>query len=603
MIERQKHRGPDDQGSLMMRAGRLDLALGFTRLAIIDLSPAGHQPMQDLRAKSWVVFNGEIYNYKELRNELGANHGPWQSQTDTEVLLKAYAHWGIDFLQKLRGMFAFGIWDSDGEQLLLARDGFGIKPLYYYATKDTLIFASEVRALLASGMVPREISPEGLTSYLRFGSTETPLTIINGVRSLSPGHYLTVKRDQNGLLIREAAYAATLAAQTAAPAVTDRREAVSHLRTLLEESVRLHMVSDVPLGAFLSGGIDSSALVALMSRVTGERPRTFTVVFDEKEFSEASYARLIAERFGTKHREVSLSEASLLSMLPAALIAMDQPSIDGINTYVISQAVKDAGITVALSGLGADELFAGYPSFRRAHQLRKLAAIPSAVRKLTARAGQTIFGASVQQRKAWRLLAAGGTPQSAYTISRQLFSLEEVATLTSVPRMPLSAQPPASPETDVINAVSLCELRGYMANTLLRDTDQMSMAHSLEVRVPFVDSAIVPYVLGLKGEWKLDGSRPKPLLLDALGDLLPEAIWQRPKMGFTLPFARWMHSVLQSEVNQTLADGKRLARVGITEHGAAVWQLFQRAPRKERWSRPWSLYVLKKWCDLNGVQL
>jgi len=287
---------------------------------------------------------------------------------------------------------------------------------------------------------------------------------------------------------------------------------------------------------------------------------------------------------------------------------MDQPTIDGINTYVISKAVKEAGITVALSGLGGDELFAGYPSFRRARQLRNLNAIPGFLRKSVARAGESVFGGSVQQRKAWRLLHAGGTPQSTYTISRQLFSWEEVAALTNTERKRERREQPGwlrtqSGSQDAVNAVSLCELQGYMANTLLRDTDQMSMAHSLEVRVPFVDKEVVSLVLGLKGKWKLNGGRPKPLLLDAVWDLLPEEIWRRRKMGFVLPFERWMHTVLKAEMLETFSDGSSLKAMGISERGRAIWQSFDRTPRKERWARPWALYVLKRWCELNDVSL
>ena len=600
---------------------RLEVCLGNTRLAIIDPSPVGHMPMHDPETGNWITYNGEIYNFRELREELGGGDGEtrrrgdaaigqgrdseWKSQSDTEVILRAYGKWGTDCLNKLRGMFAFAIWDANLNQLLIARDGFGIKPLYYHATTDTMVFASEVRTLLASGLAPRELSREGLESYLRFGSIESPLTIIKGVRSLSPGHYLVVKHDEKGLRVREHAYATELAVQAANSKVTDYRDAVRLLRTTLEDSVRSHLVSDVPLGAFLSGGIDSSALVALMSRVAQGRPRTFTVVFEEEEFSEKSFARMVADRFGTQHCEVTLSEESLLHMLPEALAAMDQPTIDGINTYVISEAVKEAGITVALSGLGGDELFAGYPSFRRARQLRNLHVIPSPLRKAVAWAGESAFGGSVQQRKAWRLLHAGGTPQSTYTISRQLFSWEEIGALMGNCGLRIADR--GFPESgvdipvDAINTVSLCELQGYMANTLLRDTDQMSMAHSLEVRVPFVDKEVVSLVLGLKGKWKLNGARAKPLLLDAVWDLLPEEIWRRRKMGFVLPFERWMHTVLRAEMLETFSDGSSLKAVGVSESGRAIWQSFDRTPRKERWARPWALYVLKRWCELNDV--
>ncbi len=357
----QSHRGPDDCGVVRIKALEGEVVLGNTRLAIIDTSPAGHQPMNDPETGNWITYNGETYNFKELRREIGS--GPWLSNTDTEVVLRAYSKWGVDAFRRMRGMFALAIWDHAQQQLLLARDPLGIKPLYYFVAKDRLLFASELRALLASGLTPRRLSTAGVDSYLANGSVESPLTIIEGIRQLLPGHYLQVKAD-SGIEVTEVEFAE----RRSVHAPSDRDEAVARLRSELEETVRLHLVSDVPLGVFLSGGMDSSALVALMSRMD-QRPKTFSVVFDENTFTEAPFSRAIAERFNTEHSEIRLSEQRLIQLLPDAIAAIDQPTMDGINTFVVSRAVKNAGITVALSGLGGDELFAGYPSFRRAIKL------------------------------------------------------------------------------------------------------------------------------------------------------------------------------------------------------------------------------------------
>jgi asparagine synthase (glutamine-hydrolysing) len=601
------HRGPDDQGSSITHSNSATIAFGHTRLSILDLSAAGHQPMSGGSAGQFeITFNGEIYNFKELRDELGTADGQWKTQTDTEVILRAYERWGVDAFRRLRGMFAFAIRDATHDQLVLARDVFGIKPLYYFNDGSRFIFASEMRSLLSSGLVPKEMCPEGLSSYLSYGAVEAPLTIIKGVRMLLPGHYLTVNCRNGKLDLVERSFADDFYQQNQDDAPASRRDAVMRLREVLEDSVRQHLVSDVPVGAFLSGGIDSSAIVALMSRVSQERPRTFSVVFAEKEFTEAEYARLISQKFGTEHREIRLDEGELLSLLPRALGDMDHPTIDGINTYVVSKAVHDAGIKVALSGLGGDELFAGYPSFRRAQLLRKLSVVPKSVRMATANAGRALLHRSVQQRKAWDMLGGEISPQYAYTTSRQLFSSREVAELTGARsqregRAYLTASSDGSNGGDFINAVSLCELKGYMADMLLRDTDQMSMAHSLEVRVPFIDSRVVPYVLSLPGSWKIAPQRPKPLLLDALGDLLPEQIWRRRKMGFTLPFERWMLSNLSQEIDETLGSGSVTGEYISQNFGECIWANFKKAPRRERWSRPWALYVLNKWCELNGV--
>src|SRR5882672_4126465 len=493
-----RHRGPDDQGiwnfefrtSDFKSRGKSEIhvGLGNTRLAIIDLSNAGHQPMPDRESGLTLTYNGEIYNFRELRAELGGVFGTWQSNTDTEVVLRAYRRWGIEAFAKLRGMFALAIWDADRRELVLARDRFGIKPLYY-ANKvpspksqvpsptddehntsrfEEFLFASEVRALLATGLVERKLSPEGLASFLEYGSTQAPLTIIDGIRSLLPGHYLRVQAVDSGLQISEGEFA-NLNRDEEVTTETERAQrlygegerdkAVGVLREKLTESVRMHLVSDVPLGVFLSGGMDSSALVALMSRVTKEKPKTFSVVFDELQFSEAPHSRLVAEEFQTDHHEIHLGEDQLLGMLPAALVAMDQPTMDGVNTFVVSKAVKEDGVTVALSGLGGDELFAGYSSFRRALRLKEMQGLPRALRNPVAQVGASLSTA-VRQKKLWQLVASDGSAAAAYAVGRQLFAPDQVARL-SISRVDarngngLGSRSTDNSTLDTVNEISL----------------------------------------------------------------------------------------------------------------------------------------------------
>jgi asparagine synthase (glutamine-hydrolysing) len=356
-------------------------------------------------------------------------------------------------------------------------------------------------------------------------------------------------------------------------------------------------VSDVPLGVFLSGGMDSSALVVLMSRIGESRPKTFSVVFDEAELSEEQHAREVAQRFQTEHCEIRLSEQQLIGMLPEALAALDQPTMDGINTFVVSQAVKNAGVTVALSGLGGDELFAGYPSFRRA---LRFATLPKVSRRvLRAAAGvvpRNVVSGSVQREKFLELVAGGGSVEEVYQITRRLFGTA------------LSPQikKNGNGNNDVVNTVSRLEMEGYMANTLLRDTDAMSMAHSLEVRVPFVDVKLVDYVLSLPGEWKLDqrhNGAPKALLADAVADLLPREFLARRKMGFTLPFEKWMQGRMRREIGAVL-ENMGVSDVGLVGHEVReLWRRFLQTPRAIGWSRPWSLFVLARWCAINQVSL
>ena len=601
----QRHRGPDDEGvwSVEFEGGRV--GLGNTRLAIIDTSRAGRQPMVDPESGNCITYNGETYNFKQLADEVRFNP---RSKTDTEVVLHAYRKYGLDCFDKFRGMFALAIWDQQKHELVLARDPFGIKPLYCYATDRLFIFASELRALLATGMIPRKLSAAGLNSYLANGSVAAPLTMIEGVRQVIPGSCLQVTTTNGGTLQCSVTKFAS-EREVAAPPTRD--EAVARLRAELEESIDAHLVSDVPLGVFLSGGMDSSALVALMSRVSARRPQTFSVVFEEKELSEERHAREVADRFETEHCEIRLSEEQLIETLPAALAALDQPTMDGINTYVVSQAVKKAGVTVALSGLGGDELFGGYPSFRRALKFASVPKRSQRVLRAAAGLGTVVSNGSVRSRKFWQLMKSDGSVEEVYRITREVFGKE------FLPR--ISTERNGSEECweeeygqegrerDVVNAISRLELQGYMANTLLRDTDVMSMAHSLEVRVPFVDVKLVEFVLSLPGEWKLDRNRglvPKPLLADALAGLLPREFLARRKMGFTLPFEKWMQHRMRAEISSVFADAKQLAAVGLIGDGVRdVWRRFLQSPRAVGWSRPWSLFVLARWCQVNDVAL
>ncbi len=627
-----RHRGPDDKGTAEfgLRISDFELrgALGNTRLAIIDLSTAGHQPMKDSDADLTITYNGEIYNFRELRSEIGDQFGPWHSHTDTEVVLRAYRRWGFDAFAKLRGMFAVAIWDARKQELVLARDRFGIKPLYYSVQGPKskvqspqspegpgtlnvghwaqVLFASEVRALLASGVVERKLSTAGLAAYLEYGSVQGELTIIDGVRSLLPGHCLTVKAEGDQLQLSDAEFASVESRRT--ERIEGREAAVKALKEKLSESVRVHLVSDVPLGVFLSGGMDSSALVALMSQVTKDKPKTFSVIFDEAEFSEAPHSRLVAQKFETDHREIRLTETELQGLLPSALAAMDQPTMDGVNSFVVSKAVKDAGVTVALSGLGGDELFAGYATFRRALRLRSMSTVARGLLRSAAKFGKHQANGSVRRKKFWQLAQSDGSPASVYEISRQLFSTEQAAKISDfgLRISDCARHNEATKEIhgDPVNQMSLLELHGYMTNTLLRDTDFMSMAHSLEVRVPFVDNEVVEFALNLPGQWKINGGRPKPLLADVVKDLLPPEFLERSKMGFTLPFEKWMRSRLRNELDAVFCDKDQISNSGLDKDEVAhVWNSFQRSPASTGWSRPWSLYVLAKWCEINQVAI
>lgn len=613
-----KHRGPDDSGTVIIPGNsNSNLQTGFahTRLSIIDLSPLGHQPMQDVPTGNWIVFNGEIYNFRELRAELEAAGNRFQSHSDTEVILTAYRTWGGDSFSRLRGMFAFALWDEARQQLLLVRDPMGIKPLYYHQSARHFLFASEVRALLQTGLVTRQLGADGVFSFLAFGSVYEPHTIIAGISAVPPGHVISLEKGSlqsreywSALHIIDHDFPYT-SGQAQSSSASD---AVRSLPDLLRSAVLSHLVSDVPVGVFLSGGIDSSALVAVMSQA-GVRASTFSLVFTEEEFNEAQYSQTVARRFGTDHHEIMISQQDALSALPDALRSMDQPTIDGINTWLVSAKTRAAGVKVALTGLGADEMFAGYSTFRRVPKMERAAAgfakLPSVIRRPIAASMALLAGKNDRNRKFAELASEKGSREGAathpYFLVRNLFTAAERNALYSGDHESVNRElenllqqsAADSSGLDPINRVSYLESHFYMRNTLLRDSDFMSMAHGLELRVPFLDRALVEACFRTPGSRKLQGDSPKSLLLASLGIELPREIVNRPKRGFTLPFEQWLRSEMKPVVEDTLRkdDGSRdfLSASAVQD----VWSRFLAG--QTSWSRPWSLFVLKAWCEQN----
>jgi asparagine synthase (glutamine-hydrolysing) len=612
------HRGPDDRGTVVISSNstpRLEIGLGSRRLAILDLSPLGHQPMQDPETGNWIVYNGEIYNFRELRTRLQSEGARFVSQSDTEVLLKAYGRWGEKCLGELRGMFAFAIWDAKRSRLLLGRDPMGIKPLYYSSVGQNFLFASELRTLLGTGLAPRRLDPAGLVNYLNFGSVYDPMTMIAGVSALEAGHYAIW---ENGR-VTDSMYwdlappgRAAIASSYLAGNVTARKALEEDVYATLDQTVRMHMVSDVPVGLFLSGGIDSSSLAGILSRA-GIRVNTFSVIFREAEFNESEYSRAVARAFSSEHQAIMVSQRDVLDAIPYALKAMDQPTIDGLNTFLIARQTRAAGIKVALSGLGGDELFAGYSTFRDVPRMERFerfwGRFPAVLRQPLVRVFSSLSPDTDQNRK---LTTLGGGPHKAlhpYFLSRALFTPEQRDSLLASndeavlarANVPLEKSLRHADPLDPINRVSYLESRCYMLNTLLRDSDVMSMAHGLELRVPLVDHQLADKLLALPGAWKMDGDTPKPLLVGALKGKLPNEIVHRKKQGFTLPFDRWLRENLRAEMEAALPKIGRgpLAPLLNYDSVGQVWEDFMN--QRTSWSRIWSLYVLEQWCELNSV--
>jgi asparagine synthase (glutamine-hydrolysing) len=614
-VRRLVHRGPDGTGRAHLQPrDRPDMALvlGHTRLKILDLTEAANQPMTDPETGNVIVYNGEIYNFAALRAALEAEGVKFNSTGDTEVLLKAYGRWGLEALDRVAGMFAFALWDEARQRCILARDHLGIKPLYVARVHGGLLFGSEMRALLATGLVPRRLDPIGLDSFLAYGAVQGPATLVAGIESLAPGSYLAAAPGESPVPVRY--WRVPFASEDAV--ATPRHESVARLRDLLAGAVRDHLIADVPIGAFLSGGVDSSSLVILM-REAGVGPvHTFSVRFAEREYSEHEYSSLVARQFSHQHTEINLSADGCRAVLPDAMAAQDQPTIDGVNVYVISQAVRSRGIRVVLSGQGGDELFAGYATFPRVAAVAQHAwawRLPHGLREAAGAAWRRARGQRLTGDKIAEILVSDGDPLHVYLILRALFDsgtrsrlLDGTgpgrATLWGLPRETYFDLRAAAGPLDPVNRVSLFELATYLGNMLLRDGDFMSMAHSLELRVPYLDRRVVEFVAALPGSMKLSRNPTKSLLIEAMQGALPRVIYERPKHGFTFPWDVWLRERLRDTVAATLDHHDAGESLGLRPGAVQeLWRGFLAREPGVTWSRVWGLYVAVDWCRRLGV--
>lgn len=614
MMDAMTHRGPDGEGAFV--ASRA--AIGMRRLSIIDL-PSGNQPIWNEAETLAIVFNGEIYNYRDLRLLLESTGHVFRTQSDTEVIVHAYETWGEDCVRELRGMFAFAVLEMPGgktgrpRRVFLARDRLGIKPLYYASHGGNFYFASEVRALLASDCVPRRLSPAAVSSYLLFGAVGEPMTLLESVESLPPGYRGYVSCDSPANSFRPSCYWSITDVPRGQEENAQTESPAARVRTCFEDAVRRHLIADVPVGVFLSSGMDSTAIAAVASR---QHPgiKTFTVVFPEQDFSEGQLARHTASQLGTEHAEFVLTGEEMKSRLDEAVAAFDQPSADGVNTFFVSWAARQAGLKVALSGLGSDELFGGYSTFRSTARITRLIAssrwIPAAIRRAGA-APLNAWAARSRRPDAIRKMTSAftgphGFPHP-YFFTRTLFSPDAVVELLSknddgtdtAPWMNWLSNAAREAETlDAFNAVSWLETRSYLVNMLLRDTDTMSMRHSLEVRVPFLDARLVELVLGLPGPAKQKKGMRKALLAEALENLFSREILEQKKRTFTLPWDSWLRGELRERVAAGLLDcDAKLAAIVDAAAVRNVWRDFLAG--RTSWSRPWSLFVLNEWVRRN----
>lgn len=528
------HRGGPDHAGLYTDENE-GLFFGHRRLSIIDLCETGNQPMLSLDNNIAIVFNGEIYNYRLLRDELVSQGMNFRTQSDTEVIINSYQKWGLSCFSRFRGMFALALYDKSRKELILARDHAGIKPLYYFTDETSLHFASEIRAFkqLNPGW---PVNPDWRTYFLTYGYLPGNITTLKNVFSLEKGCYVVY--NVKTLESRKGYFNQDHYSED----IENYDEARQQIRTSMEVAVQRHLVADAPLGLFLSGGIDSSLLTLLASKFK-KNLHTLSITFNENNYSEKKYQDLIARKVKSNHQSFSLTKKIFVDSLPDILQAMDQPSSDGINSYFISKFAKEAGLKAVLSGLGADELFGGYPSFKRTKLLSRLKKIPSFILGATEMHSQD----KIKKISFLKNESAVGD----YLFNRGYFIPSETARLLEIDEKEVASQVFNLPMPDFLNNISAgnktsyMESSFYMEGQLLKDTDFMSMWHSIEVRVPFLDYDLIHYVQKIKSDLKFGHKQGKFLLINSFADVLPQEIWNRKKQGFTFPFDIWMKDNLQ----------------------------------------------------------
>jgi len=621
MVSAMHHRGPDDQGTYQ----NIQISLGMTRLAIIDTHATGHQPMSTPDGKIWIVYNGEIYNFRQERTILESHGFSFQSSSDTEVVLRMYEHYGDDFLTRLRGIFALAIYDirkgTGHGRLLLARDHFGIKPLLYSQVGKSFVFASEIKAMLASGLIAPEINPASLRLLLTFGSIYQPYTIIQNVQMLPPAHRVIIETGKPERIER---YWSLGIDRNPGVRSLSYDKQVDLLRSALRETVEMQMISDVPLGAFLSGGVDSSILVALMAQLSDHKIQTFSVGFESEgvDIDESEDARKTAEFIGTDHNHVLVRGADVASQILNIAAGLDQPTVDGVNTFFVSKAAKKK-ITVAISGTGGDEIFAGYPWFismakyrqcqdrgpwnvyRHIENAKKISR--NLLYPNTKNENQTTLyegdqdGFLTHYASNYLIYGSIGASQlieskfheKSHAGRKECVDLRQIDELS---------------QGSAIERVSGLVLRGYTCNQLLRDIDAASMAHSLEVRVPYLDPVIANLALSLPDTAKLGSperisnlsqttyrsSGAKRILIDVGKNFLPKDFDLQAKRGFGMPFDTWLRGPLNTIMEDALSS-RCIKRRGLLKNDEVQVTKKQYYERKIGWSQPWLLMMLELW--------
>ena len=616
------HRGPDDEGMVFIKDGKFfevtkthplpsnengfQVGLGHRRLSIIDLSEAGHQPMCNEDASVWIVFNGEIYNFQEIKERLEKKGHLFKSKSDTEVILHSYEEWGVECLSHFRGMFAFAIWDSRLQQLFMARDRLGKKPLVYFCQNGHFAFASEIKALLQVQDVERKVNDTAIHHYLTYQYVPSPDTIFEGIKKLPPAHYLLYDRTGNIKIERYW----KLNFNSGQKPYTDLQELSNLIRAELEESVKLRLISDVPLGAFLSGGVDSSLIVGIMARLSEKPVKTFSIGFEEKDFDELSYAQLVSNHFATEHHEF-IVKPNAVEILPKLVWHYNEPFADpsAIPTYYVANLTKDF-VKVVLTGDAGDENFAGYPRYLRSKWVALFTKIPESVRRDFMPEFLRIFSSLHWREKTLNRLAdfieklssnqaRNYLEQIKYFNDKEkedIYSEQFSKKLQHVDSVDyLIAKSEESETDDLIDQLLYVDINSYLPEDLLVKVDIATMANSLEARVPFLDHKFMELAAGIPSQLKLKGTESKFILKKTFKDLLPDAIFKRKKMGFGVPLSRWFRKELRDYIYEILLDNKTMNRGYFKREGIERLLNDHITLRYDHSARIWALLVLEIW--------
>ncbi|MDQ3803925.1 MAG: asparagine synthase (glutamine-hydrolyzing) [Acidobacteriota bacterium] len=619
LVERMRdllaHRGPDDAGARLFDGGRL--GLGHRRLSIVDLSPAGHNPMRGCEGRgAWTVFNGEIYNHADLRQDLARRGHRYHSRTDTETILHLYEERGLDFVHDIEGDYAIALWDEHEERLVLVRDRVGVKPLYFYQADGRFIFASEIKSILAHPAVTADVDEEALYHYLSFLTSPAPSTLFRGIRKLPAGHLLTLGRDGEA---RVTQYWDALPPAAADGRPRDDAGERAEILRLLRASIKKRMMADVPFGVFLSGGVDSSANVALMAEQMAGPVRTFTVAFrDHEELNELDAARSVAGRFGTEHHEVLIGEEEMRSFLPDMIFHQDEPIADPVCVplFYVSKLARETGTVVVQVGEGADEIFSGYDKYVRYLRIqerfwRHAERVPAAARRLASAVARPVLERTVRQRMAIELVRRLGADESLFwgsavvfdeTFKPRVLSRDLRARLIGlssydVVREYESRLARARPRADFLAQMTYLELKLRLPELLLMRVDKITMAASVEARVPFLDHHLVEYALGVSRAQKVEGRSGKHVLKRSLEEVLPRDVLYRPKRGFGAPIRGWLRGPATELLDGHLLDSP-MRRRALLDYDFVARLVSEHRRGARDWSfHLWALLNLSLWYE------